>query len=237
MKYIKSFKLFEAIIVPETIKLGTISDMKSLKSECDKNGISLVHYDEFLSSLPEEDKKTAPPKGDLRTPFFALFHPVLKQPQVVINCDPGKEPPILFNILNDVLSDIIYHELVHKGQLERRSSDLKFILPSPEDKKSYFSNKDEIMAFSLSIAKELIKINNRNTNKTTEDLINDLNKSRLWLDIKNVCDTDIVNRYKKYIYNYLNEFTIHKREPKYTEDIKKDKKYKKTSFFKYYDDY
>jgi hypothetical protein len=91
------------------------------------------------------------------------------------------------------------------------------------------------MAFSLSIAKELIKLNT-SRDKTPESMIKNLDKSRLWVDIKSVCDTDVVNRYMKYIYNYLNEFTTSRREPKYTEGIDKPKKdnTRKSGYFGYF---
>jgi len=204
MKRIKLFNAYnEAVILPPKVKFKNINNMATLKNQCKINDIVLTHYDEFLEGLSDADKKTAPPKGDPRAPFFALFNPILKKPHLVINSDPGKNPPYLFGILNKYLEDIIGHELIHKAQSERRSDDLVFNLPTPTDMANYFSNPDEIMAFSYSIAKDLIK---SGKSKTINQLISGLKFSNMWDDITSNCSEEVINKYKKYIYNYLVKF-------------------------------
>jgi hypothetical protein len=108
-----------------------------------------------------------------------------------------------FMPMNQIIKDIIGHERIHAEQSNRKG-DILYELPSPTDRKAYFSNKEEIMAFSWTIANSLSK-----EYKNTKDAISVLKKrdrsehSRLWEDINRYCDETVINRYKKYIYLYL----------------------------------
>lgn len=193
MKYIKYFK--ESIIIPDitendNTKLSTFEDAVEYGN---KNGYDVVMYDDFINSLSERNKKTAPPKGQI--PFFALFNPNTNRPMFVFNF-----VNIIPNMpMKEIMDDIIGHEKIHQQQNSRR--EVEFQLPDPTKMKKYFSNKDEIMAFSYSVAKELIK-----ASKDPKDAISKLRMSRLWNDINRFIDDDkILNRYKKYIYLYLVE--------------------------------
>ena len=68
-----------------------------------------------------------------------------------------------------------------------------------KNKKEYFSNKEEIMAFSQSISDMLMKLNPKNI----KSALMLLNRNQLWNDIKEVVDKDVLQRYQKYIYLYL----------------------------------
>ena len=108
-------------------------------------------------------------------------------------------------ITKEIVDDIIGHERVHAEQA-RRKGDIEYKLPSPNDKKAYFSDKDEIMAFSWTIANDLSKVS-----KSVDSAINTLNKGfglqggMIWNDIKRYCDEETIKRYKKYIYLYLDK--------------------------------
>jgi hypothetical protein len=112
--------------------------------------------------------------------------------------------------------DIIGHERVHQGQNSRRN--IEFTLVNPTNRKKYFSNKDEIMAFSWTIANGLFKNNNSIQNAIKEldseiitKPIETLSSTRIrtpeykmiWNDIKRNCDEKTLKRYRKYIYMYL----------------------------------
>ena len=107
----------------------------------------------------------------------------------------------------EIMLDIIGHERVHQEQSLRRGT-IDYSLPSPLDRKLYFSNKDEVMAFSYTIANGLAK-----TTRTMETAIKDLDSEQLsgrpkehkmlWNDIKRYCDEKTIKRYRKYIYLYL----------------------------------
>lgn len=205
MKYIKSFKVFEAVIMPQKIDSDSIvNSFESLVSYGEENGFDVVDYNGFYNSLPEADKKGAPPK---HIPFFALFHPVNKRPMFVL-----VDPNIIRIIPNfkEVVNDIIGHERIHTEQ-SRRKGDIEYSLPPPTDKKAYFSNKEEIMAFSWTIANGLSK-----RKRDLESAMKSLDEpvvihigmmpeqhKMLWIDIRRYCDEKTIKRYRKYIYLYL----------------------------------
>ncbi len=208
MKHLKHFKIFEAVIMPP--KIESNSEIHSFESAVEygiENDFDVVEYDEFYNSLGEGDKKTAPPRRG-GPPFFALFHPVRKKPMFVI-CDRNV---FMFMPMKNIINDIIGHEKVHAEQTKRRGG-IEFALPSPTDRKAYFSNKEEIMAFSWTIANGLSK-----TNRSLQAAMNDLDvpfnprsvmrpaeHTMLWGDIKRHCDEKTIKRYRKYIYMYLDK--------------------------------
>jgi hypothetical protein len=205
MKHLKPFNIFEAVIMPS--KIEDDSNVNSFESAIEfgqRNDFDVVEYDEFYNSLGEADKRTAPPRMGI--PFFALFHPIRKKPMFVV-CDKNV---FRFMPMKEIMSDIIGHEKVHAEQTLRRG-DLEFNLPDPRDRKAYFSNKEEVMAFSFTIANGLSKMN-----RSLEQAMNELDipfnprsamrpaeHTMLWADIKRNCDEKTIKRYRKYIYLYL----------------------------------
>lgn len=209
MKHIKSFRIYESVIVPDKIDNDMqIRNIDDLIEYGNKSGFDVVEYDEFYNSLSDEDKRTAPPKHG-RAPFFALFHPTNKRPMFVI-CD---KMIIRMPFFKEIVNDIISHEKVH-GEQNLRRRGLTFKLPNPNIEKEYFSNSDEIMAFSWTIAQELSR-----SATSFEEAMNQLEKPKfvpphlqgpkqypiLWDVIKKKCDIEVVNKYRKNIYNYLQE--------------------------------
>lgn len=202
MKYLKEFSLFEAVIIPDKIKEERrVSNFYDLVEYGRANDFDVVEYDEFLSTLSDNDKKTAPPKGTM--PFFALFSPLRKRAMFVIN--GPKDMVARIPNFKEIVDDIIGHEKVHGEQNIRRKG-LTFNLPSPTERKKYFSNKDEVMAFAWTIANGLSK-----DNETIKDAMKDLQDGRygnhlqLWGEIKRSCDENTIKRYNKYIYMYLDK--------------------------------
>jgi hypothetical protein len=170
----------------------------------ERNDFDVVEYDEFYNSLGEADKRTAPPSRGV--PFFALFHPIRKKPMFVV-CDKNV---FRFMPMKEIMSDIIGHEKVHAEQTLRRGG-LEFNLPNPRDRKAYFSNKEEVMAFAFTIANGLSKMN-RSLEEAMRELDVPFNPrsamrpaehTMLWADIKRNCDEKTIKRYRKYIYLYL----------------------------------
>ena len=212
MKHLKIFKKFEAVIMPPkldpVISFPTTRPVNSFEAAVEfgqTHGFDVVDYDTFYNSLSEKNKKTAPPRHGI--PFFALFNPSTKKPMFVL-VDPNA-PKFIPNF-KEIITDIIRHEKVHQEQSKRKDK-IAYELPNPIDRKSYFSNKDEIMAFSWTIANGLSK-----TNSNIKDAISDLDAKigfasrvysgehkMLWNDIKRNCSEDIIKRYRKYIYMYL----------------------------------
>ena len=208
MKHIKSFTLFEAVIMPNRIESNLrVSSVEDAIEYGRQNNFDVVGYDEFYNSLTEADKRNAPPRRGV--PFFALFHPERKRPMFVVS------DPMVFRFMpmKEIIDDIIGHELVHAEQT-RRKGDIDYSLPSPTDRKAYFSNKEEVMAFSWTIANSLSK-----TKRSLEEAMMELDSQfddnfrggmrppaehkMIWSDIKRNCDEKTIKRYRKYIYMYL----------------------------------
>lgn len=158
----------------------------------EKHGIEVVDYDKFYKELPESEKKTAPPSGVT----FALINPINNKPRVVLgNAKSGIDKRILDHIYH-----MLKHENVHIGQISRQKKRPEGKLSDPNDKKLYFSDKMEIMAFAQSISDMLMDENP----KSVKDAIKGLNYNPLWRDIKSAkVDKEVLNKYKKYIYLYL----------------------------------
>ena len=154
------------------------------------HGIEIVDYETFYRELPDEHKESAPPRG---VPAFATVNHETFRPRVIINV------PRIDQRLFDYIIHMLKHEMVHVGQWSRRST--HHAGPNPMDRAAYFSDKDEIMAFSQSIADQLIAMGAR----TPQEAIKQLSSLRLYLDIKRNVDSRTLKRYHKYIYLYLEE--------------------------------
>jgi hypothetical protein len=175
-----------------------ISDLVTLGAEYN---IEIVDYNTFLNDLPERDKATAPPKS---AQFFALVNPVTKRPRIVLNLTMPFIPKDFFNQVP--LGDILKHEQIHVGQHSRRPN-IDMPLPEPKDKKTYFSNKDEVMAFAFSVAKEIVSMfpEVRTPKEGFDKLIENHRRFRLYGDIKENTNKETLKRYHKYIYLYLED--------------------------------
>ena len=206
MKHLKPFNIFEAVIMPS--KIEDDSNVNSFESAIEfgqRNDFDVVEYDEFYNSLGDADKRTAPPRRGV--PFFALFNPVRGKAMFVLS-DPNAARFI--PNFKEIMLDIIGHERVHQEQSVRKGF-VDYSLPSPLDRKVYFSNKEEVMAFSFTIANGLSKMN-RSLETAMRELDVPFNPrsamrpaehTMLWSDIKRYCDEKTIKRYRKYIYLYL----------------------------------
>ena len=209
MKHLKPFNIFEAVIIPSPIEDDAqVNSFESAVEFGQRNDFDVVNYDEFYNTLSEENKKTAPPRRGV--PFFALFNPVRRKAMFVLS-DPNAARFI--PNFKEIMLDIIGHERVHAEQSLRKGI-IDYKLPSPLDRKAYFSNKEEVMAFSFTIANGLSK-----TNRSLEEAMSQLDSqgndnfrgmgmrpaehTMLWADIKRYCDEKTIKRYRKYIYLYL----------------------------------
>jgi hypothetical protein len=210
MKYLNNFRKFEAVIIPTSIENNsTIRSFEDLIEYGVLNNFDAVNYDDFYNSLSDADKRVAPPRQGV--PFFALFHPENKKPMFVL---VDRNAPRFIPNFKEIVDDIIRHEKIHAEQV-RRKGDIEYSLPSPTDRKSYFSNKEEIMAFSWTIANGLSK-RNRNIESAMTSLDEEFvihsgmgmrpeEHKMLWVDIKRYCDEIVLKRYRKYIYMYLDK--------------------------------
>ncbi len=187
MKYLYSFK--ESVIIPDKIEHNS----NDFIEYCEKNGLNVILYDDYYDSLPEDMKENAPPKMGM--PFFG-YTDVDGNPNIVICQSNILMLPHIRNIING----IIEHENIHHKQL-KKTNNMVFDIINPGDLKKYFSSKDgvnEVMAFSWNIAKDI-----SNHSSDIKSSFSKLKSHPLWRTINMVCDDSIKNRYKKYIYMYL----------------------------------
>jgi hypothetical protein len=177
----------------EIISKNRKIEFNELKNIGDKYDIEVVDYDTFHSELPNDQmRKDAPPKGAV--PVFALVNRVTEKARIVI-----QSTRIDIGVL-DMAYHMLKHENVHIGQIKRKQGkgDGEF-LGDVRDLKSYFSNKDEVMAFSQSIVDQIMGKNP----KSLEEAKSELKYVRIWSDIKRNVDEKIKKRYIKYIFLYL----------------------------------
>jgi hypothetical protein len=158
-----------------------------------EHGVIFKTYNEFYEALPDHLKHTAPPRG---TPIFGLVDSN-NEVNIVVGI-----PAIGYRELG-FISHVIQHESIHKGQWERRGENVEYTLPDANDRGSYFSNKDEIMAFSQSIIEMMMSMGGLRNMSQLGDL---LGKNRLYLDIKRNVSEDVLKKYNKYIYQYAEQY-------------------------------
>lgn len=207
MKYLKNFK--EAIINTEKNTdidnfISSLRKNRKVLIPFDNvvevgldNNIEVVDYNTFYNDLPDNDKSTAPPRQSFgnQIPYFALVNPITKKPRLVLGKFLHKE--MLYHI-----EDVLHHEMIHVNQHSKRTIDKG--LANPNNRKDYYEDSDEIMAFSYSIAKELLN-HGVKTPKAGIDMISRRNRIRLYDDIKKNVSETVLKKYHKYIYLYLED--------------------------------
>lgn len=198
MKYIKS--IFEAVIdwrgqgleefEQEVLDAGIPMRVARFREIAEEHGIEVVDYETFLEELPDDEYRAAAPPR--RTPVFATVNPVTMRPRVVL------QVPIVDHRLWDYVFHMLKHEGIHVQQWSRRE-----VHPGGlwdvRDRGAYFSQKDEVMAFSHSIVDQLLGMGAR----TPEEGIRRLGRVRLYQDIRGSVSKKILKRYHKLIYLYL----------------------------------
>lgn len=208
MKYLKKFN--EAIIdwksdnLENFIKEGKdfFKDSKKipidkLKEIGDKHDVEVVPYSTFYEELPTDKmRKDAPPSyGSMG--IFGLVNPVTNKMRVV-----------LFDVIKELdessfmfIIHMLKHENIHIKQRNKKSDNISAeYLGNIRDKSAYFSNKDEIMAFSQSLAD--LAVNNGDA-KDIKDGFNIIQYHDLWKAISQSVNDKVLKKYKKYIYLYL----------------------------------
>lgn len=198
MKYLKSIQ--EAIIdwrdqgleefVEDVYSERLPIFVDQLKEIGQEHGIEIVDYDEFYRELPNDEyRATAPPRG---IPAFATVNPLTNRPRVILGV------PRIDQRLFDYILHMLKHEVIHVNQFSRREEH-----PNSDwdvnDPVQYFSQKDEVMAFSHSIADQLIAMGLR----SLDEVHTLLPKVRIYRDIQAAVDSSTLKRYHKYIYLYL----------------------------------
>ena len=196
-----SFKLYEAVIDWRSQELEDFEEAvlsarlpistEELAEIGAQFGVEVVDYETFYAELSDAHKATAPPKG---VPAFATVNADTMRPRVIISA------PRVDHRLFDYIFHMLKHEMVHVGQWSRRAVQRDDVT-DPTDRKAYFSDKDEIMAFSQSVVDQLLKMRI----STPQQGIERLPELRLYQDIRKHVDPEVLKRYHKYIYLYLEQ--------------------------------
>jgi hypothetical protein len=164
-------------------------------------GVIFIDYQTFYLGLRPDLRRTAPPEN---TPIFGFFREDGTICIVVGGHNRmGTLPTITLSNLG-FINHVIQHESIHTEQWRRRAGKVEYTLPDPKDRKSYFGNKDEIMAFAQSVV-EMMMTQGRLTSMS--QLQTSLDRNPLWNSIKNSgVSQEVKNRYLKYIYEYANNY-------------------------------
>ena len=159
-----------------------------------KYNVYFKRYSEWYSTLKEKDKQGAPPAN---VPFFGYVGD-----DAVINIVIGRYVDLISLDQIGFIVHMCRHESIHVTQVHRRKIEVPSIdINNPKD---YYSQKDEVMAFSRSIVDEITE-NGSDPMKSESMIEKRLRRSQLWSQISRVVDPSIKNRYMKYIYLYAKE--------------------------------
>ena len=216
MKKIKNYKQYitEKVLIENNYD-EMIAELQSIGGDTirledliavgDKYDVDFYDYRTFKETLNEVDTETAPPPG--MTPFFGFFNKHKNRVSMVVdqierNGDVQKRMLLSFPPHPGLFKEMLEHESVHVQQFDRNKSGI-YNLPNPGDMKGYFSDKNEIMAFSQSLAKYALE-----HNATKETILDVLAGHQLWQDIKRAnLDQEVMQRYMKYVYMYFDQYT------------------------------
>lgn len=200
----QSAGLNEAVLMPDPERMEELRarlaqvrqplSREQLRRLFDDTGVLVLDWQGFWQRLSPAQRQGAPQPG--RVPFFAMLDPLTGQPAVVL--DAPFVPPMAFPRLLHMLG----HELVHAEQLRRRPAELGVGGWDLRDREAYFSDPDEVMAFSHSIADELLSMGVLTPAEGAEKL----RSTGLWREVQHwVKNPKVLNRYRKYVWLYLQQ--------------------------------
>ena len=112
-------------------------------------GIEVVDYKTFYDELPELWKKGEIPHKKVK--IFGLANPNTKKPRLVVTIDEIDKNQFF------LVAIIVSHEFVHAGQMDRLKPGVIYVPPKTVyDFKKYYSDYQEVMAWSKTIVDEII---------------------------------------------------------------------------------
>ncbi len=173
----------------------------------EKYNVDIVKLDDFKNNLPSDDENLSIPSDNdmLRMPMFGYVNPRTNKITIVFS---NKVTHFIIQFLF-FFKQILKHESVHLGQAGRRPSQTTGeYFGDVKDRKKYFENKDEIMAFANTFVNGFMfykKPNNFEEAKRVMKKYLRNNEDRMWMDIKDSVDNETLKKYLKYIYLYLEQ--------------------------------
>lgn len=193
----------EAVIMPDKFdklekELESTKTLNDHKQLFNKYGIDLMSFSEFNS------------KGIDYLPSMRFMHAAFDEKTqrtiIIIDDQYYNDSDIKYAIKNAPidLETTLSHESVHSGQVSKWGSKKSPFKPQDITKqKEYLSGKEEIMAISNTIVKELIK---QQGLKNLSELPEQLQINDIYWQVKNNVEPQTLNRYKKYIYLYAEKY-------------------------------
>jgi hypothetical protein len=215
MKYIKTFKLFEAVLKPfdfnkffDEFKSVEINSLTDLNVFSEKYGIIFSNFDEFEKTLELDIEKQLAPKelmlyGGIK---FALFNKYVNKMMIVV------EPEMFIKFLkeNDLtdlfefLNEILRHESIHLQQVDRMKNKSSYKLDSSptHNSQKYWKEKRELMAYAQTLLDHLSQ-QGFSHDEIGEKIRNmkDI-KSWVWNVYSKILDGSEMKRFLKYLYQY-----------------------------------
>ena len=175
------------------------------KTIAEKYGIEVVTYDEFISDYPKEYLKDVPSFLEVRTggDVLGMVNPVTNNVRLIF----ADEEVVINGYSFSHLMRMIKHEFIHlKQALRKKTKKSGEYYGDSKDYNKYFTNKDEIMAFANTIVLTYLSYRNPNDFESAKkDIERHLKIDPTYKIIKNNVDEKTLNRYKKYIYLYLEQ--------------------------------
>lgn len=154
-------------------------------------GVDVIDYDTFFDQLSPRNRAGAPART---APIFGLYNPELNRAQIVTSMRM-LPPAMLAHALH-----MIKHETIHSLQAAKRPAEVITGGWDVSDRRGYFSNRDEVMAWAHSVADSLISTGAR----SAREAILRLKSSPIWNMIESAkLDAKTRKKYIKYIYEYL----------------------------------
>lgn len=214
---LKSFHQFinEAVIQPYDFD-GAFAELSNrdeitiedMNSTLDQFGVAFVETDEFIENLETEKEKSLVPInmpplfGGIRWGAHNVHNNMIyiciqpDQFKIALN----RDRPRIFSFLREILR----HESIHKQQAGRRPHiKIRNLENSPVESKKYFSSTDEIMAYADSFI-----VQARNRGLSDDEILDALshgNKVSWIQDVYSKLEPKVINRFRKYVYQYLRD--------------------------------
>lgn len=214
MKYIKDFKIFEAVIEPYDFD-PAIFALKRIpnisKEDIDRilspMNVEFVDVGYFISKLQTKKEIELVPDGPAMM-FGIKFaaHNVYTDKMYVcvewnsflssLNSRFTKEK--VFELLREILR----HESIHKQQAGKRDKIIRNLENSPKVPDKYFGSTDEIMAYAQSFVDQCIQRNMSDSAILRQ--IKGSGRPVSWIeDVYRKLDEKTLRRFKKYVYEYI----------------------------------
>lgn len=172
-----------------------------------KYDVDIIKLDEFKNNLPNDDENLSIPSDNdmFNIPMFGYVNPKTNRITIVF----GNHTKYFMSQFLFFFKQILKHESVHLGQASRRPSQTTGeYFGDVNDRKKYFENKDEIMAFANSLVSGFMMYKEPQNFEEAKTMMQKYLRNsgdRMWTEIKNNVDNDTLKKYLKYIYLYLEQ--------------------------------